>query len=544
MALPAIMRRLFAGDGYGPLLKDDIVSKRISIQDWSGAFDYQPATAVRGSNGKPYWSVAASGPNSGGAANPVNDDGSHWVSLPSMADIAAMNYATQSWVGSQGFATQAWVGNQGFATQSWVGSQNYADRPSLFSNGGAGSQLQPGVVPFAENIASNRWNEVASSAFVKTLINSPIYLKPDGDDSKDGLSPAGAVKSFAKAIEIGSSLSKSGFAIIVYGGTYNDSPIFNSNSYSVPLKVHLLLQGSVTVTGSLHLNNASVFINGEYTLTINSNANGAGILLAASKLVSDTTIAVNSAANQFGVYISDGSVVRLNRNISVNTNNNYSPCAIGVFYSSVLSCIQNCYVIGTSLGDGVRVESSSSMDVIDGVLSVAPGTLTGTGLLVSGSSSFRSFTDLSIKGGARCIFTEMGSSFSANGGEIYLYNATDSCIHSANSSTIHFWTSKITCVAASGGTREFVRSDFNSMIYFGTGSIIFNGTVSIIFALYLCSSIFKGNLATISGSVGGTAKSYAVSTNSAFGTDGAGSAVCSGVSGSTAGSTATGGVIV
>ena len=87
MALPSIMRKLFRNDGYGPLLKDEIIDRHISIQDWSSTHDYPVYTLVRGSDGLPYWSVAQSGPSTAGAKDPTADDGSYWVYI-----------STQQWV--------------------------------------------------------------------------------------------------------------------------------------------------------------------------------------------------------------------------------------------------------------------------------------------------------------------------------------------------------------------------------------------------------------------------------------------------------------
>ena len=75
------------------------------IWEWSALADYDAARLVRGSDGSFYRSVAQSGPSSaGGAVDPTQDDGTHWVQMPSLADVEAQNYATQSWVDGKGFA--------------------------------------------------------------------------------------------------------------------------------------------------------------------------------------------------------------------------------------------------------------------------------------------------------------------------------------------------------------------------------------------------------------------------------------------------------
>lgn len=82
MALPVLLQKLFKSSGYGPELNDDIVSRHISVQDWSNAYDYPVSTLVRGSNGLLYWSVTQSGPNVGGAQDPTTDDGTYWQAMP------------------------------------------------------------------------------------------------------------------------------------------------------------------------------------------------------------------------------------------------------------------------------------------------------------------------------------------------------------------------------------------------------------------------------------------------------------------------------
>lgn len=106
MALPNIFRKLFKSNGYGPLLKDEIVSKHISVQDWSNAFDYPVATVARGADGILYYSVAQSGPSvAAGPVDPSQDTAhAYWAQIPTLSEIDAAGYATQTWVGSQGYA--------------------------------------------------------------------------------------------------------------------------------------------------------------------------------------------------------------------------------------------------------------------------------------------------------------------------------------------------------------------------------------------------------------------------------------------------------
>ena len=102
MALPVLLQKLFRNGGYGPLLKDEIVDRHISIQDWSSTYDYPVNTLVRGSDGVLYWSVAQSGPGvAAGVQDPTADNGTYWGAMPAptlgVGDIAN-KIATTAWV--------------------------------------------------------------------------------------------------------------------------------------------------------------------------------------------------------------------------------------------------------------------------------------------------------------------------------------------------------------------------------------------------------------------------------------------------------------
>lgn len=49
---------------------------------WTNRFDYPVGAVVQGSDGQPYVAVAVSGPDSGGAADPTADTGTHWAAMP------------------------------------------------------------------------------------------------------------------------------------------------------------------------------------------------------------------------------------------------------------------------------------------------------------------------------------------------------------------------------------------------------------------------------------------------------------------------------
>ena len=53
------------------------------VYEWDATIDYGPNRLILGSDGKLYWSMAQSGPNTGaGAVDPTTDDGTCWGALP------------------------------------------------------------------------------------------------------------------------------------------------------------------------------------------------------------------------------------------------------------------------------------------------------------------------------------------------------------------------------------------------------------------------------------------------------------------------------
>lgn len=88
---------------------------------WDASTDYGANRLVLGSDGKLYWSVAQSGPNTGaGAVDPTTDSGAYWGQLPVTATEAAeASYASVS---------------GGFA--SWSNTENYTDHQIVLGSNG------------------------------------------------------------------------------------------------------------------------------------------------------------------------------------------------------------------------------------------------------------------------------------------------------------------------------------------------------------------------------------------------------------------------
>lgn len=490
MALPAIMRRLFAGDGYGPLLKDDIVSRRISIQDWSNAFDYQTATAVRGSDGRPYWSVAASGPNSGGAANPVNDDGSHWVSLPSMADIAAMNYATQGWVAGQNYATQSWVGGQNYATQGWV----------------------------------------------QSLSAAPVYVDPNGSDSNDGMSAATAVQTFARALAIAITLPQKLTNIIAAGGSYTGNIEIGGLTCAIWLQGNATLAGRILVSSngaltiygdsySLGLTTSGVtplecfdsFFACNCTLNISYGGDCWGILANGSELLfsNNVSIAASSASKPESIIASEGTRIVFSKPLAISGSG--TSLRVNIALSS--SGIFNGITVANSLNTGGAIFANESSNIL-----LRPGTYDlnayGEEVIYSTDSS-SIFIELTPSSLFSMKFNGVGGSFlrARLNSSIYIGMASGSTLSMTAISNIFkfFMAEQCSSIEVAGFgtvnmsgtvTEQTVFCTMGSSIYFGTGlTIPVNAVTGRKFHVNLCSCIFTNGAGVnrIPGSSDGTA---------------------------------------
>lgn len=184
MALPALLQKLFKSSGYGPELNDELVSRYISVQDWSGSYDYAVATLARGSDGLIYRSIAQSGPGTGaGAQNPVNDSAhAYWGALP---------------------------------------------MPTM---------------PLGNSSSSG-----ATTQWVKDLAAAPVYLNPNGSDSSDGMTAATAVQTFARAAQIAKNLPQDIVTLFVAAGTYTGNLDIRTQNLRIELAGDVTLNGTVNV---------------------------------------------------------------------------------------------------------------------------------------------------------------------------------------------------------------------------------------------------------------------------------------------------------
>lgn len=153
------------------------------VYEWDATVDYGTNRMVLGSDGKLYWSMAQSGPNTGaGAVDPTTDDGTYWGSVPMNA---------------------------------------------------------PGLGDKSDKVATTEW--------VKDLAATPVYVDPAGDDTNDGMSQSFPVKTLAKAFSIADNLPQPHVTIVVAGGTYSGDVSALNQRFSIRLDGNVTINGSLNI---------------------------------------------------------------------------------------------------------------------------------------------------------------------------------------------------------------------------------------------------------------------------------------------------------
>lgn len=372
MGLPVLLQKLFKSSGYGPELNDEIVSRYISVQDWSSSYDYAPATLARGSDGLLYWSIAASGPGvSAGAQDPVADAAhAYWSSVP-------------------------------FAT------------PSL------------GDVS----------NAVATTAWVRELGVAPVYLDPAGSDSNDGLSASSPVQTFTRAIAISGRIAHSGGSdgfIIAAAGSYTGNVAVDWMRLHVRCSGAITINGSISLNNQANLifeTSSAVTLNGNAVLTKQNvlSCTGApswtqtgGISVSNSSLfflpdsctasvTRNSSIVVSvldSSLCHFGSLTvtsnggSQGIVVSQNAQITVG-NLTVNATSVAAHAVSIVSA-STLYVTGNMNVSTPNIASGQySVDVANNATLIVSGTATiaedsSAGFIVNNNSTVRIVEDLTI----------------------------------------------------------------------------------------------------------------------------------------------------
>jgi hypothetical protein len=430
---------------------------------WSNAVDYAASRMVLGSDGKLYWGAAQSGPNVGGAVDPTTDNGTYWVRLPSMADIAAQNYATQGWIASQNFATQGWVSGLGYATQTWVGSQGYATQTWVNAQG------------------------YAKSAGVIATLLAPVYIDPNGSDSSDGRSETTPVRTFARALEVASTVARNEVSLFVAAGTYEDSPTFSN------MRCILSLKGPVTlpslfrvVDGSIVYVNPSIGVTNA-SLTIN---NGLSVETVAS-FVCSVHLTVTTATG-IGINCVGRSYIRLLGNCTVTAPN--STTAIYVTESSYFSFAYNLTVSVDVSGSAIYINhgsvflgySSSSVVINSRTAPVVYGILGmyGAIIILQDATIDRSVKNYPISAAIHS-YIEINGSLNITCGE----STTAEGVSAMIGSIIYFSSTAAVSIIGMQGADNFicVSSGFMSLVDF-------NGTQSVYLYLYTGRSAILANM--------------------------------------------------
>lgn len=249
------------------------------IWQWSALADYDAGRFLRGSDNSFYRAVAQNGPGTpAGAKDPTADDGTYWIKMPSMADIAAQNYATQTWVGSQGYATQTWV----------VG------------------KLQP----------------------------VPVYVDcNNGSDSNDGLTLATAVQTIAKALEITRSRTGQTCTVFLAAGVYTEK--IDINIYNASGVIFKLL-GNVTLSGISIVTANAIFTcqdNNDYTLSLNVPNGSHAIYVRQGVAIFECRVSVTGAAIDVVAYMEFNGSAWFTRSV-VQQNGSRANTGIILQYSS------------------------------------------------------------------------------------------------------------------------------------------------------------------------------------------------------------------
>jgi hypothetical protein len=271
---------------------------------------------VRGSDGNLYLSVAQSGPNVGGAVDPTTDSGTYWVKLPSMADIAAQNYATQAWVKATAVAP------------IYIDSSKPA--------GNNGTTPATAVKTFAEAIAIAKQNQKQGCYFIVaggTYAEAVNFTKLSCQiDFTGNATISGGIFAY---VDSNINCSGSSYTIttsnIHIGSrasfTTNTDVVFTGASGSISLEVtacsYFLCTGNCSATGSSILQTvaatygATITINGSLTCTSNTISDASVKLFMNSSLFVGGDIVVNGTSSANGITL-DGCCKLRCANVTVN----------------------------------------------------------------------------------------------------------------------------------------------------------------------------------------------------------------------------------
>jgi hypothetical protein len=345
----------------------------------------------------------------------------------------------------------------------------------IFENDGYGPKLKSSIIPFAASLAADGAGDVASAEWLKDLAVAPVYLASGGSDANSGLSPDAPVGSFAKAIEIGSSLPQQKFKIVVSAGTYTE----NVEIYDIFAVIELA--GNVTLSGSIKAYDSILHIresSSDSLFTITGY-----LCLYNVDCIIRVALSVGSEFNNVRpIDISTNSYCSFNKSVTVNASNDLYAVVVGYCSSAFFKGAFT--VSGTSIGSAVAVWNLSSCIFQNGI-NVTATNITNvpirceaeSHLVINGSIYIPSFTAYA------CVYCSTNSYISIVGSltvtkksasSYFIYSDRGSYIEVSFSGTSVF-------TADSGNIYTFFYANNGSVLALGTSSgavVKLTGTVT------------------------------------------------------------------
>ena len=386
------------------------------------------------------------------------------------------------------------------------------------------------TMPPLENsgaLASTKWVRDAMEA-------APIYVDgTNGNDASDGLSSATAVKTVAQALALG--VGRTGILQTIHlaGGTYSESVALNTKN------VEFILDGNVTFSNGLQLQNSTLFIadTDTYTLTVSSSNSISFYVRDGSRLFCSSPLSITTSSAGDSLRVTGVSSCLLYKDLTVSCTS--VTRAIEVRDNSEISIYGDVDISGSSITYGINIETNSVCSTF-GDITMHNASMATAVYVSSVSAMFIAGGSVSGYASGVGVIRVEGNSYlnQASGTTITTINtgngaANSACINIDINSCVDIYgnmnlsnTSATGCILYISGESFF--GAFSSAIAFG-------GTVSN--ATVVCrtnSHAFFNYASTTSGSV--TGKRYDVSILGSINTGGKGANFFPGTTAGTAAS--------
>ena len=436
------------------------------VYEWDATIDYGPNRLILGSDGKLYWSMAQSGPNTGaGAVDPTADTAhTYWSTMP---------------------------------------------------------MLTPPLGDDSSKAATTEWT--------RDLAVAPVYVSPSGSDSNDGLSATAAVQSFSRAVSIASSLPQSHNKIIVAGGTYADRIVITGLSVEIVLTGNVTIENSETII-SVNNASSVVINGGSYNLTLNNTNNSDNpisvigsdfnSILRINSILSITSL---NAANLFRCETASHIVVNRATTISAGT---LSGAVFFIDYSSTFFTKGKITFAGATSVPYLFSVTGNSFVYIQADID-ASNILVVQGIVLNVSSILYIFTNVNVKIVHTITGINVtDNSAVSNYGSVYLTKSGTARQVSIVCENSSYFSSYGYLSIALNSTFEAIDIERNSCALLD-GRLAINGSLtgginSATIGCFTNSCVVIPTRAQVSGTVTGSAPRYVVAYNSTIHVDGAG----------------------